>query len=80
MAHLQVAGLTVSNVTALAYPLERLRQRQKAGRPTVSSTPVACKTCSKASKLMHFPAVQFDILFAHTPVYPDEAPLIKLSK
>ena len=32
------------------------------------------------SKLMQFPAVQFDLLFAHTPSYPDEAPLIKLSK
>ncbi len=29
---------------------------------------------------MQFPAVQFDLLFAHTPSYPDEAPLIKLSK
>lgn len=25
-------------------------------------------------------AVQFDILFAHTATYPDEAPLLKISK
>ena len=34
----------------------------------------------QAEKLITCLAVQFDLLFAHTPSYPDEAPLIKLSK
>lgn len=55
MAHLQVAGLIVSSVIALAYPQEKQSQRPKAAYPT------------------------FDLLFAHTLSYPDEAPLIKLS-
>ena len=83
MAHLQAAGLIVSSVIALAYPQEKQSQRPKAAYPTVSSTFFAASyTTAKVStsKLMQFPAVQFDLLFAHTLSYPDEAPLIKLSK
>jgi hypothetical protein len=83
MVHLQVAGLIVSNVIASAYPQEKRSQRPKAAHPTVSSTFFAASyttTMFSTSKLMQFPAVQFDLLFAHTPSYPDEAPLIKLSK
>ncbi len=83
MAHLQVAGLIVSSVIALAYPQEKQSQHPKAAHPTVSNTSFAASytpTKFSSSKLMQFPAVQFDLLFAHTPSYPDEAPLIKLSK
>ncbi len=83
MVLLRVVGLIAQSVIALAYPQEKQSQHQKAAHPTVSSTSFAASyTIAKfpTSKLMQFPAVQFDLLFAHTPSYPDEAPLIKLSK
>ena len=43
----------------------------------------SCKVVAKLQLCVKFTflhAVQFDIIFAHTATYPDEAPLVKISK